>query len=370
MGEYKISFCTVCMNRLHHLRQTLPANMLNNKNYRNLEFILLDYNSDDGLDDFIKETFNDDIKSGKLIYYKTLTPKYFNRSHSRNMAYKLSTGDIVCNIDADNYTGGKFAAYVNNEFKKNTNIFLTPIDNRMPTKKNDVFGRTCVKKNDFYKIRGYDERMVNYGFEDYDFANRLELSGLTRNPIDQSYLKAITHDEKERLSNEFVSGSIYSVFLNYLTPSSTDCLFLFNNNNYIRGTIVNNKTFKHTEQFTELKNTHLKYTNAILQDEWIEGTWNKNETELVLQKDKFHRETLFFSKEKNCLSTLADKISSGFYELSDPNLIQEAIMFLSQITNRIIMEKNKLEKRIVVNSINFGKDIVYRNFDYQIPIDI
>ena len=53
---YKISFATVCMNRLHHIRQTLPKNIADNSDYENVEFILLDYNSSDGLEEWVKET--------------------------------------------------------------------------------------------------------------------------------------------------------------------------------------------------------------------------------------------------------------------------------------------------------------------------
>jgi len=47
--HFKISFCIVCMNRLHQLSQTLLQNIRDNEDYSELEFIVLDYNSNDGM---------------------------------------------------------------------------------------------------------------------------------------------------------------------------------------------------------------------------------------------------------------------------------------------------------------------------------
>jgi hypothetical protein len=67
MDQIKVSFCIVCMNRTHHLKQTLSKNMSDNCNSDMLEFLILDYNSGDDLELFIKETFSNEIASGKLL---------------------------------------------------------------------------------------------------------------------------------------------------------------------------------------------------------------------------------------------------------------------------------------------------------------
>ncbi|KKL80749.1 hypothetical protein LCGC14_2001600, partial [marine sediment metagenome] len=50
---YKISFCTTCMGRLYNLKETLPKNIEANGEYPNVEFVILDYNSSDGLGDWV-----------------------------------------------------------------------------------------------------------------------------------------------------------------------------------------------------------------------------------------------------------------------------------------------------------------------------
>lgn len=62
------------MNRLHHLEQTLLTNILDNADYPDLEFVLLDYNSTDQLEQYVKTSLQQYIDNGTLVYYKTNGP--------------------------------------------------------------------------------------------------------------------------------------------------------------------------------------------------------------------------------------------------------------------------------------------------------
>ena len=73
---------------------------------------LLDYNCPDGTGEWVRSTLGDDLKSGRLIYWRTSAPNDFHFSHSRNMAAPLASGKILCLVDADNFTGQDFAFYV------------------------------------------------------------------------------------------------------------------------------------------------------------------------------------------------------------------------------------------------------------------
>jgi hypothetical protein len=99
-----VSFCTTVRNRLHHIHQTLPANLAVIRG-KDAELILIDYDSTDGLEEYVNRTFFSDLESAQLRYFKYQPALYFHRSHSKNMALKLSEGDIFCNIDADNFIG-------------------------------------------------------------------------------------------------------------------------------------------------------------------------------------------------------------------------------------------------------------------------
>ena len=121
----QISFCITCMNRLKHLQETLEKNILDNFLVDEVEFVVLDYNSQDGLEEWIARSMMKYIEMGILVYYRTTEPVHYLRSHSRNMVFRLAEGKIVCNLDADNYLGKGFAEFMLKEFQEKKKIFYT-----------------------------------------------------------------------------------------------------------------------------------------------------------------------------------------------------------------------------------------------------
>jgi hypothetical protein len=366
---YRISFCTVSMNRMHHIMQTLPANIQDNEDYPELEFVLLDYNSSDELDKYVHESLYEHIENGKLKYYKTFGPQYFHRSHSRNLLFKLASGDLVCNIDADNFTGSGFASYINEEFNKDQNIFLTTLKQNVSKFTRDVYGRLCLKKNDFYKVGGFDEQMANYGFEDYDLANRLEMAGVKRSTFNfAEHLKAINHKQSERLSNEYVSLKLESILIRYITPSMTDFVFLFKNGDFKKGVLIDNPYHVYDQPLSKTRAVEfaMKQQYSILEDQWVEGKWNKEELSIQLDQPGRAIETLVYYAHRNCYSSK----SGDYYTLTEKTMVSRAIMLFSQLTNRAILTSNLVENRQRVNQEGFGKETVFKNFNLSIPIQI
>ena len=100
-----ISFCTVSMNRCTHIKSTLLKNIEENYIPNVTEFVLLDYNSSDGLEDWVYKNAMYYIDKGILKFYRNNTATFFHRAHARNQCLRLATSDIICNIDADNYMG-------------------------------------------------------------------------------------------------------------------------------------------------------------------------------------------------------------------------------------------------------------------------
>lgn len=352
--NYKISFCIVCMNRLHQLKETLLKNILDNYDYSNLEFLVLNYNSQDGMDEWIKDCLGNYLSAGKVVYYHTTEPASFSHSHSKNLAFKLATGDIVCNLNADHYTGKGFAAYVNKKFTEEKRIVLTTVDyfntklDYHPAK--DVFGKVCVKKSDFLKVRGFDEQMDHYGFEDWDFVNRLEMDGCKRTFVeDFAYLNYISHGEDERFN--LPTDDIYGLYVNYQTPSTSEILFLYKNYSFEKGTLIDNWTINSDNYICAYYRQGSRFEYSVENRKWIRGEWDIVHDDIHLT-DKISGTRTF----KSSPNTLVEHGSNAtYYQIADPEIMENLMTFHYFYHNRVLMEKNLEEKIIVVNKTGFGE---------------
>lgn len=201
--NYKISFCTTCMDRLCNLKETLPKNIKSNERYPHLEFVILDYNSKDGLEEWMKKNMMNYIKSGRVSYYRTDEPKYFSMSHSRNIAFKIASGDIVNNLDADNFTVKEGVS-----LKECCASYINRIANECPEKaifakgKRGMHGRIGFYKKEFIEtLGGYDESLIGYGHDDHDLVQRAWKQDFTMYWWGGQYFSRIKTSGKEKNKN-------------------------------------------------------------------------------------------------------------------------------------------------------------------------
>ncbi len=193
-SELYISFCTTIKDRLEHIQKTFLCNIKNNENYPNCEFLLLNYNCPNpNTDLWVREQLQSYIDTGRMNYYFYPDSKYFERSHARNLAFRLAKGEIICNLDADNFSGKGFARYISTVMSLG-NIFLSgPVDGR------GLGGRICVRREHWKAIGGYDERFKDWGSEDGDLASRLEMLGVEKHIIKpEKFCRTIFHSDELR----------------------------------------------------------------------------------------------------------------------------------------------------------------------------
>ena len=171
--KYRISVCTTCMNRAADVKRTLPQNIEDNKDYGNVEFVLLNYNSKDDLGDWVRENMIDYIESGILNYYHTTEPEHYSMTHSRNVAFMLAQGDIVNNVDGDHYTNKGFVEHVNLLANQGYDYPMF-MKGRQKNR-----GRIGLFKRHFKWLGGYDEDIKDYGFDDEDLRLRALALGFT-----------------------------------------------------------------------------------------------------------------------------------------------------------------------------------------------
>ena len=191
----KVSYCITIKNRIQYLAQVLPYN-LGITHTADCEFVIVDYNSEDMCFELVTEVFENQIRSGRIKYFRTKEPKHFRMSHAKNIAHMNATGDILCNLDADNLLLKGFHEFLLTNLSGGGNFVFssdTP-------KKKGLTGRVAMLKSDFLKVNGYDER-VTFGFDDYDMRDRLLRLGLKKIVPPHNILECLEHSDEMRLAN-------------------------------------------------------------------------------------------------------------------------------------------------------------------------
>lgn len=193
--KIKISYCTTCHNRLWQLALTLKNNLLNLR--RNEELVLVNYGSKDGLNRYIE---NNDlchkyILENKLKYIEVLNVDKYDCSKAKNIAHRFANGQMLVNLDADN-----FNTRIRNVVLNTNNHNKLLIHLWANSDYNGTYGKICISKNNFFKLGGYDESFLPIAYQDGDLierAKRLNIPYLLK-PISA---KIIENNIKEKSEN-------------------------------------------------------------------------------------------------------------------------------------------------------------------------
>lgn len=361
----KISFCTVCRNRLSHLKETLIRNIRDNESYPAIEFNLLDYNSDDGMEEWVRQNMTPFIERKIFNYFKNPYPECFDHSHSRNMLFKLSTGDILCNLDADNFAGENFAFYINEIMNQEgpARIMVRSKELKSERERN-TSGRVCMQRDSFFKVNGYDERMKGHGFEDTDLINRIIKSGVEPFVIeDDRYLQSVLHSQTLRTKEHPLTRTLVTVLINYINYYSSELILLCKDKRFERAVLVDAGLLRFLWQDRPIviPDTSDKLDFAIGDNRWVCGTWseeddalgllsNRSATSDVLRKTWTEQGQIYYRLGEKC-----------FWQLETGVITEDVLYVYPQLKNRAYMLENEHSGN-VVNACGFGKGFVYANF--------
>jgi len=352
METKKIAFCITCMNRLNHLQQTLEKNIRDNYLPEEVEFVLLDYNSKDGLEEWVRQNMQQYIDAGILVYYKTFEPEYYLRSHSRNMAFRLANAEILCNLDADNFLGKGFAAFIIQEFSKYDEIFYT---NNYSL--NDTYGRVCVRIEDFMSIRGYNEALKGYGYEDNDFQNQLIIHGLKpmsfHNP---EFYRFVLHSDDDRVSEEFMAKNVNCMYISYINPYTSAVLLLYKDFAMEQYKLTDNSQIN---EFAETSTVNELFLNenrrVVIGDDMLKGSWNEDNNTIYIQENNVKYEI-----QKEVAAVHLKGLT--FYKIEDKELKAKLFVLLNSAIN-YYEACQQMKNKSVINPDGFGKGCVFKNFD-------
>lgn len=204
----KISYCTTVFNRFWQLKKTLIHNLKKLKDDSNAEMILVNFSGDDSesITEFINHNCSWEILTGKLKYYIRKEPWIkFNVSIAKNRAYHFASGDILVNLDCDNYIQINDSIKIRRIFTQSTNpenIILHQTNGTSALKSkylnsryhlfdekdldyskenviyDGTFGRISIHRKMLFKTNGYNENLLGMGMEDIDLLIRgIKLGG-------------------------------------------------------------------------------------------------------------------------------------------------------------------------------------------------
>jgi len=191
-----LSYCISIMNRLHQLEKTLRENIDNSSDKS--EFIIVDYNSNDGLKNYIYTNFEKEILSGKIKYYYTEKIKIWHASICKNTTHIRANGKYLINLDCDNFIGVDGDNLILNSFYENGDDIIISQTNSIVSSGNG--GRISISRENFINLGGYDETFYPMGYQDYDLIERAKKYGLKYININKNN-KAIFNTKIDSIKN-------------------------------------------------------------------------------------------------------------------------------------------------------------------------
>lgn len=195
--DTRISLCTSICNRAHQFKHVFTKNIKIIAATPNVEWVILNYNSTDDLDQFMLTQLDVDKGRGKVVYLRETSGRSWHASCAKNIAHRSSSGDIVMNLDADNYIGDAI------EQMKNCYRWdqLGALHNWSGVHMDGTYGRISARRQVFMDLHGYDEEFYPMGYQDTDLVMRMIGSGarvgLKRCPSEV----AIPNNKDESIAN-------------------------------------------------------------------------------------------------------------------------------------------------------------------------
>lgn len=197
-----ISLCVPIMNRLDDLKETMPDRIANANSSPPVNIAILDYNSTDGLDTWVKDNLfggkTSLARGSSLSYTKYDKRDYFHSTHAYNLALLMGAGEWVILTPADVFVRDGYVNALRERIAEGCKWCNTDRKRR---------STIAFNKAEFVAIGGYDERFETYGPDDIDIIERLERRGLKRGSIPDHFLKDIFTPADKKVANYRIKGS-------------------------------------------------------------------------------------------------------------------------------------------------------------------
>jgi hypothetical protein len=153
------SYCVPIRDRAADFKKALPTVLAAARKSPPVEIVVLDYGSSDFLTSYLSPYYAE-------IRYSFYDAPYFHMAHARNLAMTTGRGDYLISTNADTLLDESYFEVVRELVER------TGCDVARAGKK--INGVIVVRREEFIKAGGFDERFEFYGPEDSDLMARLE----------------------------------------------------------------------------------------------------------------------------------------------------------------------------------------------------
>jgi hypothetical protein len=192
-GEIKqgISLVTCCMNRSENLLKALPSWIqcpeIN-------QIIIVDWSS--------KTSVSDEITAAGFTDSRILVARVNNQSrwilsYAFNFGFRIANYDKILKTDADIIIRSKF--FETNELRHGT--FLSGDWRTAEKGQEHINGFFFIRRADLHSIKGFNEYITTYGWDDDDIYFRLEQYGLNRVRIKTDGVYHMPHRDTQRVGD-------------------------------------------------------------------------------------------------------------------------------------------------------------------------
>lgn len=177
----ELSLITTCKGRLHHLRQTLPEMM----KQEDAECIVVDYGCPQGTGDWVAENF------AQVKVVRVNNDPGFNQCRARNLGAVAASSSLFCFVDADIRLAPGFASWIGENCTTKTFLRAAPVTI-------ETWGTFACRREDFWRVGGYDEIYEGWGASPEDLYLRLVAAGCSEKQFPGSLISSIPHSDAER----------------------------------------------------------------------------------------------------------------------------------------------------------------------------
>lgn len=187
-----VSFCIPCMNRTYDLKKVMPYLIKAAKTSPPVEVVIIDYNSKDDLEEYIRSVKQENLDF--LLTYRKYTGRdTYHMAHARNLSVLTASGEYIVIFSADLYPNDGFIPTVRRLIAETGAGWLyTGLV---------YLGVIVCKKAEFVAAGGYDERFELYGPEDKDLNERLARRKVKSARYPEELIGIFRTTDKEKTKN-------------------------------------------------------------------------------------------------------------------------------------------------------------------------